>query len=63
MTVQFDTILPAKGEIFPKPFYLNWTAFASWLGGCAFRIKVIAHSSGSDAEAAWLSSVNSECSE
>ena len=40
---QFETVLDAKGRIFSKPPYPNWTAIGvSWLAGFAFEIKVIA---------------------
>ncbi|MDK4717853.1 RidA family protein [Rhizobium sp. CNPSo 3968] len=40
---QFETIMPIKSEIFPKPPYPNWTAIGvTWLAGFDFEIKVIA---------------------
>ncbi len=40
---QFETIMPIKSEIFPKPPFPNWTAIGvNWLAGFDFEIKVIA---------------------
>ncbi len=40
---QFETVLDAKGRIFPEPPYPTWTAIGvNWLAGFDFEIKVIA---------------------
>lgn len=40
---QFETIMPIKSEIFPRPPFPNWTAIGvNWLAGFDFEIKVIA---------------------
>jgi enamine deaminase RidA (YjgF/YER057c/UK114 family) len=40
---QFETVMAAKGRIFPEPPYPSWTAIGvTWLAGFDFEIKVIA---------------------
>lgn len=58
---QFETIMPIKSEIFPRPPFPNWTAIGvNWLAGFDFEIKVIARipSAGSICETRLSSGAN-----